>query len=586
MFQLDWFILKKNRWLYLLYACIFVFIICKNFLFVWPITRSVEAMIIMIIEDLIPVVMLTAVVHVLYTISIHNKNMLSKKSQEYKSLFDNHPDTILYVGRCGHISSSNANIQSMTGFTPPEILSLSLQSIVSNANWDKVTKRFQLALNGVPQHFTCMINHKDGSCIDTKVTYVPSVVNGEIVGVYAILKNVTEVKRQKKEIDHLNRQNRLILNSVSEGIYGTNMEGKAIFWNSAAEQMTGWTAEEAIGQPIRHLLASPGKNIFSPMGENTFLDKTLMDGKVHHEKHTYFCHKDGSRFPVEYVSSPIFQEEGEQIGAVITFRDMTEQKRTEELLRKSDMLSAVGQLAAGVAHEIRNPLTSLKGFLQLIKPSTGKENYYMEIMQDELKRIEHIVDEFLFVAKPKVSQFELKSMSAIVSSTVDLLQPQARLNNVEIRTNLNSRLPLVYCNQHQMKQVFINIIKNAMEAMIDGGILHIETDYISALQMVRIRFNDEGCGIPPERIPKLAEPFYSTKEKGTGLGLMVTYKIIETHSGDIQFRSRPDRGTTVDILLPASRHEDENAEDEKNSTDMDHGNDKLKGDKESQDTAS
>ncbi|MEV2526358.1 PAS domain S-box protein [Paenibacillus larvae] len=139
MFQLDWFILKKNRWLYLLYACIFVFIICKNFLFVWPITRSVEAMIIMIIEDLIPVVMLTAVVHVLYTISIHNKNMLSKKSQEYKSLFDNHPDTILYVGRCGHISSSNANIQSMTGFTPPEILSLSLQSIVSNANWDKVT---------------------------------------------------------------------------------------------------------------------------------------------------------------------------------------------------------------------------------------------------------------------------------------------------------------------------------------------------------------------------------------------------------------------------------------------------------------
>ncbi|MDT2242820.1 histidine kinase dimerization/phospho-acceptor domain-containing protein [Paenibacillus larvae] len=166
-----------------------------------------------------------------------------------------------------------------------------------------------------------------------------------------------------------------------------------------------------------------------------------MDGKVHHEKHTYFCHKDGSRFPVEYVSSPIFQEEGEQIGAVITFRDMTEQKRTEELLRKSDMLSAVGQLAAGVAHEIRNPLTSLKGFLQLIKPSTGKENYYMEIMQDELKRIEHIVDEFLFVAKPKVSQFELKSMSAIVSSTVDLLQPQARLNNVEIRTNLNSRLP-------------------------------------------------------------------------------------------------------------------------------------------------
>ncbi|MDR5600222.1 ATP-binding protein [Paenibacillus larvae] len=455
MFQLDWFILKKNRWLYLLYACIFVFIICKNFLFVWPITRSVEAMIIMIIEDLIPVVMLTAVVHVLYTISIHNKNMLSKKSQEYKSLFDNHPDTILYVGRCGHISSSNANIQSMTGFTPPEILSLSLQSIVSNANWDKVTKRFQLALNGVPQHFTCMINHKDGS-----------------------------------------------------------------------------------------------------------------------------------RFPVEYVSSPIFQEEGEQIGAVITFRDMTEQKRTEELLRKSDMLSAVGQLAAGVAHEIRNPLTSLKGFLQLIKPSTGKENYYMEIMQDELKRIEHIVDEFLFVAKPKVSQFELKSMSAIVSSTVDLLQPQARLNNVEIRTNLNSRLPLVYCNQHQMKQVFINIIKNAMEAMIDGGILHIETDYISALQMVRIRFNDEGCGIPPERIPKLAEPFYSTKEKGTGLGLMVTYKIIETHSGDIQFRSRPDRGTTVDILLPASRHEDENAEDEKNSTDMDHGNDKLKGDKESQDTAS
>jgi two-component system sporulation sensor kinase A len=244
----------------------------------------------------------------------------------------------------------------------------------------------------------------------------------------------------------------------------------------------------------------------------------------------------------EYLGEPMIQ---------YVIRDITERKRTEEMIRKSEKLSVVGQLAAGVAHEIRNPLTSLKGFLQLLNSKNLGHNHYFDIMQAEIDRINFIVNEFMIVSNPQVIRSqEEKNLESILQNIVLLLGAQANLINVQIRTEYESDIPLIKCDENQLKQVFINIVKNGLEAMDDrGGVLLIQVKNIQP-DKILIRFIDQGIGIPEEQISRLGEPFHTTKEHGTGLGLMVTNKIIEGHKGSMSIKSKVNQGTTVDIFLP------------------------------------
>jgi two-component system, sporulation sensor kinase E len=231
------------------------------------------------------------------------------------------------------------------------------------------------------------------------------------------------------------------------------------------------------------------------------------------------------------------------------FKDVTEKLEMHEQLRKSDTLNVVGELAAGIAHEIRNPMTALKGFIQLLQGSV-KEDFstYFSVINSELKRIESIITEFLILAKPQATQFLEKDINIIVQETIELLRAQALLQNVII-TPIYHKQMVIFCEANQLKQVFINIMKNALEAMPTGGKISIETDTWKD-DYVKISISDEGMGIPEEKIKKLGEPFYTTKERGTGLGLMVSYKIIEEHHGWIEVESSLGEGTTFHVYLP------------------------------------
>lgn len=231
------------------------------------------------------------------------------------------------------------------------------------------------------------------------------------------------------------------------------------------------------------------------------------------------------------------------------FKDVTEKLEMQEQLRKSDTLNVVGELAAGIAHEIRNPMTALKGFIQLLQGSV-KEDFstYFSVINSELKRIESIITEFLILAKPQATQFLEKDINLIVQETIELLRAQALLQNVII-TPIYHKQMVIFCEANQLKQVFINIMKNALEAMPTGGKICIETDTWKD-EYVKISISDEGMGIPEEKIKKLGEPFYTTKERGTGLGLMVSYKIIEEHHGWIEVESSLGEGTTFHVYLP------------------------------------
>jgi two-component system sporulation sensor kinase A len=313
---------------------------------------------------------------------------------------------------------------------------------------------------------------------------------------------------------------------------------------------------------------SAGQRLFEIQSEKEIIGSSLyqlLDEKHHSEMAAWLAAgQEGEELPIKPIelqwmsiqgkplhtemvrASSAFSEK--QIVQVI-IRDISERKKNEELLINSEKLYVAGQLAAGIAHEIRNPLTSLKGFLQLLSTGRGNASSFYEIMKSELVRIESIVSELLMLSKPQIYEFVHKDSRQIMSETVTLLDTQAILHNVVIEFHADYRPLWVFGVENQLKQVFINVLKNAIEAMPVGGVVVINMSLDEA-RGVMIRIKDEGSGIPAEQLSKIGQPFYTTKDKGTGLGLMVTYKIVDNHQGQITAETMIGVGTTFIIQLP------------------------------------
>lgn len=258
---------------------------------------------------------------------------------------------------------------------------------------------------------------------------------------------------------------------------------------------------------------------------------------------------DGNFKTFDTIKVPLFNEDGSRKALVVIGRDITQMKAAEDRLQKAEKLSVVGGLAASVAHEIRNPLTSLKGFVQLMNKNDSVNRTYYEIMEGELNRINQIVGELLVLAKPQEILFKKTSLNDLVCNVISLLESEANMYNVKINYQPAVGMPEMDCEPNQLKQVFINVIKNSIEASsstIDIKVFHRR-------ERVKVVISDDGSGMEEERLKRLGEPFYSVKEKGTGLGLTVSYRIIESHNGKISFESKVGEGTKVEIEIPMIR---------------------------------
>jgi two-component system sporulation sensor kinase A len=218
------------------------------------------------------------------------------------------------------------------------------------------------------------------------------------------------------------------------------------------------------------------------------------------------------------------------------------------MLLKKEKLSVVGELAAGIAHEIRNPLTSIKGFIQLMKDMEKPPEKHYEILLSEIDRINQIVSELLVFAKPQSKVYKIFQLNEVLDYVINLTSHEAALSNTifEIKKNVN---PRIFGDKHQLIQVFINILKNALDAMPKGGKIQVET-FLSSNTKVTVRITDTGVGIPKERLKKIGEPFFTLKEKGMGLGLTMSNKIIYEHKGSLHIDSEVGKGTTVEVTLP------------------------------------
>ncbi|MDR7002424.1 ATP-binding protein [Neobacillus niacini] len=218
-------------------------------------------------------------------------------------------------------------------------------------------------------------------------------------------------------------------------------------------------------------------------------------------------------------------------------------------LRQKEKLAVIGQMAAAIGHEIRNPLSSLKGFTQLQKERYPNTNDYYPIMIQEIDRINSIVNDLMYLGKPKVIEFKNSNIEEIIAYTLSITQQQAERQLVVFETLIEGPLPSIKCDAKQLKQVFINLFKNAIEAMMEGGKIKVNVKLLKGQEMY-ISIQDEGCGIAEEDILNLGEPFYTTKKDGTGLGLMVSNQIIKDHKGTLKIRNNQQKGTMVEVVLP------------------------------------
>jgi PAS domain S-box-containing protein len=260
--------------------------------------------------------------------------------------------------------------------------------------------------------------------------------------------------------------------------------------------------------------------------------------------------RDGSYKIFDAFKVPIFNKDGSRKALLVIGRDITELKETENMLRQSEKMAVLGELAAGIAHEIRNPLTTIKGFMQMHQEKTIKIEDHIEVLVGEIDRINNICTDLLLVAKPTELVFLDKNINAIVKEVVHLLSTEAKMKNTQINLIELDQFD-AYCNDSQLKQVFINVLKNALDAITTNGTVTITIEDNNE-DTFAITFVDNGCGIEASRLKHIGEPFYSVKEKGIGLGMTVSYRIMETHKGSINISSEVNVGTSVEVLLPKS----------------------------------
>ncbi|TQK63900.1 two-component system sporulation sensor kinase A [Brevibacillus sp. AG162] len=467
---------------------------------------------------------------------------LVNSEAKYRILVENTSDVI-----CQHDVHMNnlfvsPSIEQHLGYTPDEFLQTNSFDLIHPEDV-KIVKDLHNLISTHPQNVQVEIRlrHKNGSWVYWESRCVPIMSeNKEVESFLFVSRNITERKQSEAALRKSEEQYRFIAEHTADFISVIDKNGHVSY--SSPSHLKKLGTSQIIIENIHPEDAPLVCERFSTMLQFHIPISCEYRYKLENEKWIY----------LESKGMPFFSSDGESQYFINVTRDITERKQNEELLRRTEKLSVIGELAASIAHEIRNPLTSLKGFIQYLRPTLSEGATYTDIMLSELDRINFIVSELLVLAKPQTLNVKRILLHPLIESVVKFLESEANLNNITINT-IFSQMPIaINGEENQVKQVFINILKNSLDAITTNGEISIETTCLHNNQVL-IRFTDNGCGISQELLPRLGEPFYTTKEKGTGLGLLVSNKIMKDHQGTITISSEINKGTLVEIMFPISK---------------------------------
>ncbi len=493
---------------------------------------------------------------------IRLKKRLAKKNRQIrelqitnlflKTLFDGIDEEIMVIDNQFVINDVNLAFLNRYGLKKREVVGRKCQEIKARS-WapcnmgDRRCPMERGRETGETVETTYSFRDSEGDIKELIIILYPLRTEDEEIKYFIeIARDVSEYRHLILRLQRSEKRFKATLDTATDAIISVDQNQRIILFNNAAQRIFGYDVDEAIGRDLNVLIPSGYGDHHSYMKrflqrrESDIIGKTLsFEG----------LRKNGEKFPIELSLSILELEREMTFTAII--RDVTEQQRFKGRMLQSERLAAVGQAVAHVAHEIRNPLMIIGGFSNQIRSKLDDERdlYKIDMVLEEVLRLERLIANLGDFTKEYKLLKRPADINSVIRDVIKIMTGVYSPEKYSFRKMLSGEIDEIHCDPDKLKQVFINILSNGIEAMQDGGMISISTEKIP--NGVEIRINDEGIGIPEVELQHIFEPFYTTRERGSGLGLSISYKLIEAHNGDIWALSSPGKGTTFIIQLPS-----------------------------------
>lgn len=490
--------------------------------------------------------------------------------EKYETLFESAGDGIFILNQLGRLVAANKKCEEITGLKRDDYLGKSFRRVVSPKHYAKALKHYRNVLKGESARIELEIKHAEKGKVPVEITAVPLRKRGKIIGVIGIVRDVSKRKKlerklreyslrleklvasKNKELKEIEQQYSVLMEQAGDGV-AVIQDGLIIFVNKKVEQLTNYPKEHFIGMPFTEAIAPE----YVRLVKNRY-QRRMKGENVPSIYEIELVTKDGERIPVE-INATRINFKGKPADLVI-LRDLRERKRMQQQLLEVERLATIGRLATMIAHDLRNPLTSIRNAsyflkMKLVKHSIdGEMQEMLDIINKEVEFASNTINSLLDFAstnKPDLKKVDVNQILKEVLSSIELGE------NVELVKKL-APLPKIEADPYRLRRVFRNIITNAIQAMPNGGKLTIETKKVK--NFVEISIKDTGVGIPNNNLEKIFKPFFTTKAKGIGMGLAACKKLIEEHNGKIEVKSREGSGTVFTIKLPLFQHQQKGGE--------------------------
>jgi PAS domain S-box-containing protein len=489
---------------------------------------------------------------------------LKESEEKFRNLFERVRHGLFISSKEGKFIDCNQALLDMAGYEDKEeFLNIDIaKDLYVNPEDRRKFQRLTEA-QGFVKDLEVEFKKKNGEKITVLLTaHVKRDEEGKVIGYEGLNIDISERKRMEKELKEANEFLTNLIESSVDGIIVTDMKGDILIFNKGAENILGYNAEEVVEKMNIRSIYAPGvaKEVMDKLRSPDYggMGK-LTSFPIAHRR------KDGELIEGDLSASLIYDESGKEIASVGIFKDLRERLRIERELREmqqallqSEKLAAMGKLTSQIAHELNNPIYGIMNTLELLKtevPPESKRRRILELSLSETQRLAEMLRNMLSFSKPEEEKRRPVKINELVEGILLVMEKQMRESNIKVETYFDETLPEVLASTNQMRQVMLNLLKNAKEAMPKGGSLTVRTSREDHKVVVAIQ--DTGVGIPAELRDKIFEAFFTTKQKvkGVGLGLSVCYGIIKDHGGEIRVESGVDKGTTFTILLPMSSHE-------------------------------
>jgi PAS domain S-box-containing protein len=477
----------------------------------------------------------------------------------YQDLIENVEDLVFTLNDKGEFSFVNRRLAAFTGKPKEEWLGHSLSDLIYPEDHFLAQINFEKTLQGLPRTFEARIHQYDGTPVYFSTNMTPILEASQVKGAVGISRDINERMKLEQEIIELKNFNESIIQSIQSGLITLDLDGRITSFNSGAEEALEYSAWEVLSKPLGAIFGEPAMNVLFARAFS--LAATPANREI------IVNTKSGKQVAIGFTVTPRLDDEDRQVGTIISFKDISQIKQMQAEVMRMDRLASLGVLASGIAHEIKNPLAGIKTMAQTLQEEyaeADEQHVYLGRIVRQVNRLDELLKSFFDYARPRPPVKKLHQVQDIVHEVRTLVDKKLAEKDISCIEHYEPDTPAVFVDFHQIQQVLLNLILNAIDAMEGAGQLNIAAAIASINGnehpnrllseskpcYVEIKIADSGIGIPRENLESIFDPFFTTKPQGTGLGLSIVYRILTAHGGKLNVESTVGQGTTFRLLLP------------------------------------